>query len=43
MAPEDITQKDIDDLHSQLLVGMKQLFDDHKDHLGYSHKKIRFD
>jgi hypothetical protein len=43
MRPEDITQEDIDELHGKIMDSMKEIFDQHKDHLGWSHRKIVFE
>mmetsp|Transcript_7354 Transcript_7354/g.14283 ORF Transcript_7354/g.14283 Transcript_7354/m.14283 type:complete len:360 (-) Transcript_7354:118-1197(-) len=40
---DEITQKDIDELHAKLLASMSEIFDLHKGHLGCAHKKIVFE
>lgn len=41
-AGKQITQADIDAVHSKLLKAMETLFDEHKSALGWGHRKIRF-
>jgi len=42
-APEDITQADVDEIHAKLLASMREIFDQHKCHLGIGHKKLVFE